>query len=344
MEAPLITLIYPVFNMADFLRECIDSLLAQNFADWEAVFVDDGSTDATGRILDEYSCRDKRIRVIHQTNRGVSTARNAGLDAAHGEWIWFVDPDDVLLDDALKFVEESVSDGKCDALCFSHCTIFSDELPTSSDDDGHVIVSMEDPNIGKPLLFASPCLTGLPFLRILKRSLFGGVRYPDGVVYLEDSINLMDILSVKARWKYVDKSIYGYRTRSESVSHGYKLGKCAPALQSMKVVLMKARDLLDMNGEEFDRFLTNERGEAQYYMYQAFRRDSHEDLIKMVRAYDSLCTVAGHGFVNGFCEFRCRLVKLGLYKILAQVVWLYEYLYRGISVRTARLCGWKGGE
>lgn len=342
MEAPLITLISPVYNMAGFLRACLDSILVQDFADWEAIFVDDGSMDETGMILDEYAHRDGRIRVIHQPNRGVSTARNVGLDVARGEWIWFVDPDDVLLDGALEFVAKSVSDGMCDALCFAHSAVFSDVQPTASEGDGRVIFSMDEPGYGKALLFANPHLTGLPFLRILRRSLFGGVRYPDGVVYLEDSINLMDILAVKARWKYVDKSIYGYRTRPGSVSHGYKRGKCAPALQSMKVVLLKARNSLGMNEEEFKRFLDSERGESQYYMYQSFGHDSSKDLMMTVQAYDDLCSVAGRGFVNGFCEFRCQLVKLGLYKIFAPVVGFYEYLYRGISTRVTRVCGRKG--
>lgn len=110
---PKFSIIIPVYNVAPYLRECLDSVLAQTFADWEAICVDDGSTDGSGAILDEY--REKvearggggqRIVVLHQKNAGVSAARNAALDVAQGEWIMFLDGDDVLRKDALQRVME----------------------------------------------------------------------------------------------------------------------------------------------------------------------------------------------------------------------------------------------
>ena len=105
------SIIIPVYNSAPYLRECLNSVLAQTFTDWEAICVDDGSTDGSGVILDEYAAKDKRFRVIHQKNAGVSAARNAALDVTQGEWIWFVDSDDYILTGALRqFV-----DTKCKA-------------------------------------------------------------------------------------------------------------------------------------------------------------------------------------------------------------------------------------
>ena len=88
--------VIPVYNVAPYLRSCLDSLVAQTFADWEAVCVDDGSTDGSAAILDEYAARDPRVVVIRQSNQGVSAARNAGLAAARGAWIVFLDSDDIL--------------------------------------------------------------------------------------------------------------------------------------------------------------------------------------------------------------------------------------------------------
>lgn len=89
-----ISIIVPVYNVEKYLRECLDSISQLKTVTWEAILVDDGSTDTSGKICDEYAKQDSRFRVIHQKNAGVSAARNAGLDAAKGEWIWFVDSDD----------------------------------------------------------------------------------------------------------------------------------------------------------------------------------------------------------------------------------------------------------
>ena len=96
---PAISIIVPVYKAERFLNECIDSILAQTFTDFELILVDDGSPDSCPALCDAAAAKDKRIRVIHKKNGGQSTARNAGLDAARGEWIAFVDSDDTITPD-----------------------------------------------------------------------------------------------------------------------------------------------------------------------------------------------------------------------------------------------------
>lgn len=94
MQDISISIIVPVYNVEKYLRECLDSISQLKAFSWEAILVDDGSTDTSGQICDEYAKQDSRFRVIHQKNAGVSAARNAALDAVKGVWIWFVDSDD----------------------------------------------------------------------------------------------------------------------------------------------------------------------------------------------------------------------------------------------------------
>lgn len=94
MDKNFISIIVPVYNVEKYLSECLDSISQLKAVTWEAILVDDGSTDTSGQICDEYAKQDSRFRVIHQKNAGVSAARNAGLDAAKGDWIWFLDSDD----------------------------------------------------------------------------------------------------------------------------------------------------------------------------------------------------------------------------------------------------------
>ena len=91
---PFFSIIIPVYKCEPFLRRCLDSVLSQTIEDWEAILIEDGSPDNSGRICDEYAERDLRFKVIHKTNTGVSDTRNKGLDVAKGEFIVFIDSDD----------------------------------------------------------------------------------------------------------------------------------------------------------------------------------------------------------------------------------------------------------
>lgn len=93
---PLISVIVPVYNVERYLRRCVDSILGQTWSELELILVDDESPDNSGAICDEYAKKDKRVRVIHKANGGVSSARNAGIDDASGEWICFIDSDDII--------------------------------------------------------------------------------------------------------------------------------------------------------------------------------------------------------------------------------------------------------
>lgn len=99
----MISIIIPVYKCAPYLRQCLDSILAQDYEAWEAILVDDGSTDSSAAIIDEYAMRDSRFRIVHKENGGVSNTRNVGMDISQGEWMTFVDGDDQLAPGALSF-------------------------------------------------------------------------------------------------------------------------------------------------------------------------------------------------------------------------------------------------
>ena len=105
-----LSIIVPVFNVRNYLSDCIDSIISQSYSDFECILIDDGSTDGSGAICDEYAKKDSRIRVFHKENGGVSSARNIGLDNASGEWIYFVDSDDQILPGGLQTMVDWISD------------------------------------------------------------------------------------------------------------------------------------------------------------------------------------------------------------------------------------------
>ena len=113
---PTISIIVPVYNTEKYLHRCIDSILAQTYTDFELLLINDGSTDKSGAICDEYAAKDNRVRVFHKENGGVSSARNLGLDEAQGEWICFVDSDDYVFEEFLQNFISKIDDD-VDLIC-----------------------------------------------------------------------------------------------------------------------------------------------------------------------------------------------------------------------------------
>lgn len=113
---PLISIVIPVYNSEKTLHRCVDSILNQTFDDWELLLIDDGSKDSSGEICDDYAKKNKRIRVFHKENGGVSSARNLGLDNVCGEWITFCDSDDFVYSDWLNNYVENIAND-IDLIC-----------------------------------------------------------------------------------------------------------------------------------------------------------------------------------------------------------------------------------
>ena len=114
---PKISVIVPVYNVEKYLHECVDSVLAQTFSDFELILIDDGSQDNSGAICDEYAIKDKRITVIHQKNQGQAAARNNAIAIARGEWIHFVDSDDLIHPQMLEILYSGVDETTQISMC-----------------------------------------------------------------------------------------------------------------------------------------------------------------------------------------------------------------------------------
>lgn len=183
---PLFSIIIPVYNVAPYLRECLDSVLAQTFTDWEALCVDDGSTDDSGAILDEYAAKDSRFRVFHQLNAGVSAARNRALDVASGEWVTFLDGDDRFKVVRLANLSKVISMHK--EVDWIHETLYEcNSTPEVHHDFNVTTVRVFCESV---YVFGWELLRGnaLLWLNSYRRTSIGAIRFPLGVRYAEDDI------------------------------------------------------------------------------------------------------------------------------------------------------------
>lgn len=205
---PLISIIIPVYNVEQYLGKCLDSVLAQTYKNLEIILVDDGSTDNSGTICDEYKKKDRRIRVIHQINQGVSAARNAGLNIATGSYIGFVDGDDWLELDMYEYLLN---------LCFlyetevSVCEFAYQELEY------------------KPLYPKDCCMRTRSWLanrysspavwnKLFARSLIGDIRFNTQVAMGEDSLFCTLVLSRTLNIAYGKEIKYNYFTNNNGAT------------------------------------------------------------------------------------------------------------------------------
>ena len=230
MPQPRLSIIAPVYKIqASYLHQCIESLVNQTLRDIEIIMVDDGSPDNCGEICDEYAQADSRIIVIHQENQGVSVARNAGMDAAHGEYIMFVDPDDWLELDCCERVLEVISKQNCDVVYFQRQ--IENEVKNCV---------TRFPEVGSFLMneldlerFRRYVITGStegqkydgnsPWGKIFRKDFLqdNQLRFPVGVKKCQDIIFTMYYRDILERAYYFDYVGYHYRRNSGSICERY---------------------------------------------------------------------------------------------------------------------------
>lgn len=221
MKSPKFSIIIPVYNVAPYLRECLDSVLVQTYTSWEAICVDDGSTDGSGAILDEYAAKDPRFRVIHQVNAGVSEARNVALDSVHGEWILFVDADDWLEASALERFE-ALSD-KADITFFCPRMHFQNgEILTLWKHAISTVVLDEKTALGlyQQAFDKSVDAFGWPWNKFIRAECVKEVRYLQSLRMFEDELFILQLCNCIRTYCVLDWPLYNYRIRESGATNG----------------------------------------------------------------------------------------------------------------------------
>ena len=206
MRYPKISVIVPIYNSEIYLYRCIDSILSQNYNDFELLLIDDGSTDKSGIICDEYAKKDSRIRVFHKDNGGVSSARNVGLDNANGEWITFADSDDCLFPEWLGNFNKSVD---IDLSCQGMVTDKPLEKYLS-----HTVYSFDFH--GNPIEFLQVVhhhqILGYLFLKLFKNDYIKEyhIRFDESVSLQEDDIFVLQYLKYCSIIQATSRCGYNY--------------------------------------------------------------------------------------------------------------------------------------
>ncbi len=222
---PALSVIVPVYNVEAYLGACIDSILGQTFEDFEVILVDDGSTDGCPAICDGYAERDGRVKVVHKANGGLSSARNAGMAAAHAGIYSFIDSDDLVHPQMLEALMAPLSaDPSVGVAVCAYERIRGEEdcdLQVKSVPSAEIV----DPVRALEVVYGNevPNITFVAWNKVYRRSLFerSGVLYPEGKLY-EDGFTTYRLLYEARKVAIVDARLYFYRVRPGSIVSGKK--------------------------------------------------------------------------------------------------------------------------
>ena len=210
---PVISVIVPVYNVEQYLTECVESILGQTWRNFELILVDDGSKDRSGSMCDEYAEKDPRIRVIHKKNGGLSDARNAGMDIMLGEYVTFIDSDDYVTSEYLRVLFEGARKYKADIV---QCDFSRnpDDLSNETADAQYTVIK-GGKILHDFLRFKTPSV--LAWGKLYRAGLFEDVRFPVGLID-EDNHTTYKLMIKSKIFASVDQKMYYYRITPNSIT------------------------------------------------------------------------------------------------------------------------------
>lgn len=208
-----ISVIVPVYNVAGYLPECLESILQQDYSNLEVILIDDGSTDASGAICDNFAQKDVRILVIHQSNGGAAAAKNAGLRVSTGTYLSFVDSDDYLEPGAFRHMVALLEEYSADAVQCSFRDVFTDEVID------HSVLEETCTFTTQEYLkrYTTDWTCGLLWDKLYRRSLFDGVFFEEGHIVDDEYFTYQGMMNAK-KIVHDPAVVYNYRKRRSSVT------------------------------------------------------------------------------------------------------------------------------
>lgn len=213
----MVSIIIPIYNSAEYLARCIESIFRQIYTDWELFLIDDGSTDASPSLCDDYGKKDERIKVYHQKNNGASMARKKGIELARGEWVTFVDSDDIVEDDYIKrLLDCAVKHGVDIAACDQMHHREGDDCTINKVEETKLL---EETELHK--MFFKYHFWGF-WGKIYHRSVFEGIYFPQYTIN-EDYVVMAQLFYKYKKIGYVPQGLYHYMRHNDSLSN-QKLG------------------------------------------------------------------------------------------------------------------------
>ncbi len=217
MNDVFVSVIVPVYNIEEYIKPCVDSILSSCFENLEIILVDDGSNDDSPQICDEISKNNSLVKVIHKENGGLSSARNAGLDVARGQYVLFLDGDDRLCENAIdKLYELAKANGYPDIIQFKYAEVDKNGNPLYNYTYNNGLESVTEEREKYERLYSLGGIGASACTKLIKKDLFDNLQFKEGIIH-EDEYIVTDLLSRSDSILYVDSAFYLYYFRDNSI-------------------------------------------------------------------------------------------------------------------------------
>jgi len=267
---PLITVIVPVYNVENYIVKCIESIIGQTYKNLEVFLVDDGSTDGSGRICDEYAAKDDRIHVIHKENGGQSTARNLALLKAKGDLFGFVDSDDWIEPDMYEKLMTGFEQPDVDIVTCGYIEEYGEKKKLRKNQE---TIYTKTEALKALVRFS---ITSGIWNKLYKRELFDGIAFPEGKFY--EDVAIMHLLIARARQvKVLGACLYHYIQRDGSVVHTVDAKKSLDytdaALERYEFFKTNMPDFFEKNHDIVLRYTTQIIARLWRYWYKVKKED-----------------------------------------------------------------------
>lgn len=262
-----VSIIVPVYQVEKYIRQCVDSILAQTFTDFELILVDDGSKDQSGQICDEYAVIDGRVKVIHQKNSGAATARNSGMNQAVGNYFMFVDSDDYIAPTMLECLHKTILNEKAD-MVVCNCLYFFE-----SDEKKDFCTNMELETLSGMEIFYNRKnernygVWTVVWNKLIKREIVQKVKFRSGKYY-EDEFWANDIYQMDIKVVTIPDCLYYYRQHDDSTMK--------------KKNIKKNFDIIEALQERIDIYLKEQKYSDQAYKVLIYSLEHLEESKRMV--------------------------------------------------------------
>ena len=279
MEEKLISIIIPVYNTEKYLEKCIKSVLNQSIKNIEVILIDDGSTDGSGIICDKYAKIDNRIIVIHQENKGVSTARNAGIQKSTGEYIGFVDADDYIESNMFEILCNNINNCNSDIVICNYNLIKKNKVQGKNFRNIKEIITREK------FLYnmANNTFNGFLWNKLYKKSIIlkNNLKLDEKISYCEDFVFNVEYSQFVNKASVVNYRLYNYVQRKESVVNRAFSSKRLDVLNSYNKIIDKLKNYNTSIVRKYEILYTEEAIRLEnLYLKSKYRNEYDYKIIK----------------------------------------------------------------